>query len=280
MAYEKEKRGTDLLEGRSITISGLNLPLPKTTGKSIPGGEVDSLMDLAHIVNLHNSNGNSYDAPYLVTQPKAVETAEGADATETEPGFGSQTINGSKITAYANISREARKLPLATYEETVSNEAGKALKRKIGEDMIAKIYASSKVKKVTAAAIDKDTLANVVYEIQRPEGVEGTATLVLTLSDLKAFAQVKQSGGRKVYDIIFNGVSGTIDGIPFLISSHVDDNSPVYGYFDAFQIVLFSDPEVRRSSAQGFRSRLDAYLADVVAGGEVVVPDCFVIVNK
>ena len=296
MAYIEEKRGEALKEGRSVVISAGTIPLSAPTGRDIPGGypEGSNLSDMAKPVNLSSGNGNSYKAPYIKTAPKGEYTDEGAAADATEPEFGFRAISGSKITAYGQMSREARKLPAATYAEAVEAEMQKALRRKISKEMIAGegpvkgIYGSDVVKEIKIKALDKDTVDNIIFELSRPEGCEGSAILILSLEDIKALATLRNSTtGEKEYSVSFDGVRGKINGIDFVVSPHVGsfadaadtDKTMIYGWLKGYQVVYFTDAETRRSDGEGFKTGIDAFLADVVAGGDVVIPESLAVIT-
>ena len=296
MAYINEKKGEDLKEGRSIVISAGTIPLSAPTGRDIPAGypEGSNLSDMAKPVNLSGGNGNTYKAPFVKTAPEGKYTDEGDTPETTEPEFGFRAISGSKITAYGQISRDARKLPAAAYAETVESEMQAALRRKISKEMIngegsvKGIYKSDVVKEIKIKALDKDTIDGIIYNLARPEGCEGSAILILSLEDIKALATLRNATtGEKEYAVTFDGVRGKINGVDFIVNSAVNslttaadtDKTMIYGWLKGYQVVYFTDAETRRSDGEGFKTGIDAFLADVVAGGDVVIPESLAVIT-
>lgn len=296
MAYEKEKRGEDLKEGRSVVISAGSIALPTPTGRDISSGypEETGLSEMANPVNLSGGNGNTYKAPFVKSAPEGEYTDEGSAAEETEPAFGFREISGAKITAYGRMSREARKLPAATYAETVEAEMQKALRRKISKEMIngegsvKGIYKSDVVKEIKIKALDKDTIDGIIYNLSRPEECEGSAILILSLTDIKALATLRNATtGEKEYTVSFDGVRGKINGVDFIVNSAVNSlataadtvKTIIYGWLKGYQVVYFTDAETRRSDGEGFKTGIDAFLADVVAGGDVVIPESLAVIT-
>ena len=116
------------------------------------------------------------------------------------------------------------------------------------------------------------------------------ATLILNKNDLKAFAKLRDKQGRKVYTIVNNGQTGTIDGVPFVINSackaitaaatQAGDYSMAYGYLQNYELAIFSDIDVRRSDDYKFKSGQTAFRASMFAGGAVAAWNGFIRVKK
>lgn len=116
--------------------------------------------------------------------------------------------------------------------------------------------------------------------------------LILNKKDLKAFAQLRTTDGRKLHEIKFNadGNSGTIDGIPFIINSAckaISDPATVagdycmaYGPLANYMLVIFSDIEILRSTDYKFRQGVVAHRASIFVGGNVVAKNGFLRIKK
>ena len=97
---EMEKRGKDLKEGRTVTVTSSNVLLPAHTNPTIgeyPFLQVSTLVDRVSIVNLEG--GETYKKSFVKSNGIAGLTAEGEPYTTAEPTFGYATITKVKITA-------------------------------------------------------------------------------------------------------------------------------------------------------------------------------------
>jgi HK97 family phage major capsid protein len=111
------------------------------------------------------------------------------------------------------------------------------------------------------------------------------AVLILNKRDLKAFAKVRDKQGRKVYTIVNQGNTGTIDGIPYIINSAcgavsdaqtaADVYCMAYGPLSNYELAIFSDIDAKKSTDYKFATGQIAYRADVYAGGSVVACNGF-----
>lgn len=298
-----EERATALKEKRSITVSSSNLLTPTHQAKEINDTftPVSRLIDNADVENL--DGGESYQEAYVKTYGTGGQTDEGGNYTSsgTEPTFGYADINKVKVTAYAEISEEAEKLPAQNYVEKVEKNMTIALKKKMVEYMLngtgtkqfMGIFKNTQeitgVTDVTVSAINNQTLDDIIFAYGSDEDTEEDAVLILSKADLKAFSKVRTNDGKKFYDI--DTKNKTIDGIPYIISSQCHPVSATgetagtyscmaYGSLKNYRIAIFSDMEVSKSTDYKFKEGMTCYKSSVMAGGNVIKYQGFVRVKK
>ena len=296
-----EQRKKDLLESRSITVSSSSLLAPKYQATEVNDTftPVSRLFENADVEDLEG--GESYQEPYVKSYSKGGQTDEGADYTSAEPEFGYADLDKVKITAYAEVSKEAEKLPAQKYVEKVEKAMNVAVVKKMTEQMLNGTGTKSfkgifkntteitGVNDVTLSAINNTTLDDIIFNYGGSEDTEDDGVLILSKEDLKAFSKVRTSDGKKVYNI--DTKNKTIDTIPYIISSECHPlsandttagtyNCMAYGSLKNYKIVLFSDVEVEKSTDYQFKKGMVSYRADVMAGGNVVKYQGFVRVKK
>lgn len=297
---ELEQRGKDLLNKRTVLVSGGTMMIPSHESNLIsePFNEVSTLVD--QIPFDYFPNGESYEEPYVKTWGTAGITDEGAEYTETEPVFDSVDMTKIKVTAFAQFSEETKKLPAADYAAKIIKGCYIALKKKLSQQMIAGtgtkqmmgIFGTPKTieasKDIEIEAIDADTLDKVRFAYGGDEDVTSPLTLILNKDTLAAFNAVRHPDGRKVYDIDFT--NKTIDSVSYVINSNVKsfekasvgDFVLAYGDLSAYKAVQFSEMEMKMtdSHADNFKKGLDAYRISVFVAGNVVKQGGFVRVKK
>src|SRR5690606_20777426 len=109
--------------------------------------------------------------------------------------------------------------------------------------------------------IDADTLDNIIYAYGGDEDVEDAAVLILSKDDLRKFSLVKYPDGRKVYQIVNNGNTGTINGVPFVINSNAGSLATAvegqylmaYGPLSNYEMAIFSGTDIKRSDDAKFK---------------------------
>src|SRR5690606_23858908 len=102
---------------------------------------------------------------------------------------------------------------------------------------------------VELAAIDEDTLDEIIFSYGGEEDVEDGAVLILNKADLKAFAQLRDGNGNKLHAIRANGNTGSIDGVEYIINSACTplstgapgDYAMAYGHLSSYGLAIFSD---------------------------------------
>ncbi|MDY0210610.1 MAG: phage major capsid protein [Acholeplasma sp.] len=298
-----EKRGQDLREKRTIQVSQDEILLPEHTDTKLaayPFSEVSTLVDNINLVNL--IGGETYKKTFVKGSGVAGSTLEGADYTETEPTFGYLTITKCKLTAYTEITEELEKLPAVNYQAEVIKNIKTSLKKKLsleilkgagGSNQFTGIFSQNAVAlgdttDVEVSEITEDTLDDIIYAYGGPEEVEGSAVLILSKGDLRAFARLRTSEGRKVHTIDY--VNHTIDGIFYIINSNCDAISNTatttgayciaYGSLKNYETAIFSPIEISKSTDYKFKQGIICYKASVFAGGNVVGYKGFVRVKK
>ena len=269
--------------------------------------DVSSLIDRVKIVSL--SGGETYQRGYVKSYGAAGGvTAEGANYSSSEPEFGYVTISKEKVTAYAEEPEEMAKLPNADYDGIVEKSITSNVRKKITKQIISGDGSTGTIKgifynpasatddvidrdtDISVAAIDNKTLDEIVYSYGGDEDVESIAVLILNKKDLKAFAMLRDDDGRKVYTIVNNGNTGTIDGVPFIINSECsalsDSNTSAnaycmaYGALENFELAVFSDIDARKSEDYKFKEGQIAYRASILVGGAVAAYNGFIRVKK
>lgn len=269
---------------------------------------VSALVDMVKVVPLNG--GETYERGFVKdygTEGGASE--ESAAYNDVEPSFGYVTIEKQKITAYTEEPEEMQKLPNADYDSVIEGSVSVAIRRYLSKQILVGDGSTSKLKGIfynptntservidpdtditTITAIDDGTLDEIIYSFGGDEEVAGVATLILNKQDLKAFAKLRDKQGRKVYTIVNQGQTGTIDGVPFIINSAcaaISDSSTAadsyimaYGYMQNYELAVFSDIDVRRSDDYKFKNGQTAFRASMFAGGSVAAWNGFIRVKK
>lgn len=299
-----EKRGQALMENRAVTVGSGTVVLPKHTASDIRPtfNEVSTLIDRVSTKTL--KGGESYQQPYLESYGEGDYTTEGNDYANAETKFGYADITKAKITAYSEDTEELQKLPTADYDGEVMKGITVAARKKITREILIGTGATNRLvgifstaaKAIDAATdleiskIDASTLDDIIYSYGGDEDVEDAAVLILNKKDLKAFAKLRTDDGKKVYNVVSNGNSGTIDGVPFIINSAckaVSDAATTAGQFNMaygplsnYQLTIFSDMDVQRSTDFKFKQGMIAHRGSVFAGGNVISKNGFLRVKK
>jgi HK97 family phage major capsid protein len=303
-ANESEKRGKALLEKRSVTIASTGVIIPAYQASDIKPtfNEVSSLIDNVSIKPFNG--GESFKQPYLVGYGTGGYTTEGGSPTDAEPTFGYAEVTKTKITAYAEDSEELTKLPAANYDAEVVKGISTAVRKKITAEILVgdgtsghfvgifddDATAIDAATDIDFAAIDEETLDEIIYSYGGDENVEDVAVLVLNKSDLKAFAMLRDANGRKIHDVKPRGNSGTIDGVPYIINSACKAISATatisgqyamaYGPLSNYTMAIFSDLEVSRSTDYKFKEGMIAHRGVIFAGGNVTAKNGFLRVKR
>ncbi|WP_416149498.1 phage major capsid protein [Salipaludibacillus sp. HK11] len=299
----------ELPELRAVTVGGGTLVVEKKYSDTLNGNfnEVSTLIDRVNGVPL--MGGESYTKGFEVSDGEGDYTSEDGNYTETDPEFGYVTMGKAKITAYAEISDEAMKLPNVNYQSSVASSVGKALRKKItrqilvgagGANALTGIFnAPTNVIPVASdievAEIGPDTLDQIVFGYGGDEEIEGGAFLIVNKLDLAAFSKVRSTDGKKLYKIKKEGNTGTISSddsfeVPFIINSSApalsadgtvaDTYCLAYGFPQAYEMPVFSAVTVEESRDYKFRTGQIAYRGSVWAGGNVSMHKGFVRVKK
>lgn len=301
-----EERGEKLKKGEAVTYetrallsSNTAMPVAASAELSPAYEQVGTLDGLVKNKTLIGANANKVG--YVKNYGTGAITEEGKAAADAEPSFGYVDINRVKITAYAELSEEAAVLPPADYDGAVGEAVIGAVRRKIisqilagnGNKELVGIFntpaemTDGKQKKVIAT-INENTLDDFIYDYGGDENVEGDAAILMNKLTLKEFAKVKGSDKRKAYDIVLNGNTGTINGIPFVLSSNIkpyatagaDVPYMAYGKLGGYELDYFSNMEVRRSADYKFKEGMVAYKVTVWVGGAPIAFNAFMTICK
>lgn len=299
-----EKRGQALMENRAVTVGSGNVVLPKHSAMDIRPtfNEVSTLIDRVSSKTL--KGGESYQQPYIKSYGEGDYTTEGNDYNTSETTFGYADITKAKVTAYSEDTEELQKLPAADYDAEVMKGITVATRKKLTREILIGTGATNRLAGIFSAAataidsatdleisaIDASTLDEIIYSYGGDEDVEDAAVLILNKLDLKAFAKLRTSDGKKVYNVVSQGNSGTIDGVPFIINSAckaVSDAKTTagqynmaYGPLSNYQLTIFSDMDVQRSTDFKFKQGMIAHRGSVFAGGNVISKNGFLRVKK
>lgn len=301
---EAEKRGQALKENRAVTVGSSNIILPQYQATDIRPtfNEVSSLVDRVSVKFL--LGGESFKQPYLAGYGIGDYTSESLDYADAEPTFDYADINKAKITAYAEDTEEIQKLPAAAYDAEVMRGIGIAIRKKLTREILLGTGATNRLVGIFSAAataidpatdlsiatIDTNTLDEIIFSFGGDEDVEDAAVLILNKKDLKAFSQLRTADGKKFHNIVTNGNTGTIDGIPFIINSAckaISDPATAageycmaYGPLSNYLLIIFSDMEVQRSTDYKFKQGMIAHKGVIFAGGNVVSKNGFLRIKK
>jgi HK97 family phage major capsid protein len=299
-----EKRGKDLKEMRSVTVAstGVVMPAHQATTINPTFNEVSSLID--NVASRTLMGGESFTQPYVAGYGTGDYKAEGLDYADAEPTFGSAAINKAKVTAYAEDSEELIKLPAADYDGEVQKSIRIGSRKKISREILIGTGAANHLAGIFSTAataidadtdidfaeIDETTLDEIIYSFGGDEDVEGAAVLILNKKDLKAFAQLRTSDGKKLHTIVSKGNYGTIDGIPYIINSACKaisdattgsgDYCMAYGPLTNYMLVIFSDLDIQRSTDFKFKQGMICHKASIFVGGNVVSKNGFLRIKK
>lgn len=268
--------------------------------------EVSSLVDRVRIIPL--PGGESYERGFVKSYGEGDYTAEGEKAKIAEPTFGYATMTRSKITAYCEEPEEIAKLAPADYSRTISNSTEIALRKKINREImngdgtaghLCGIFHNpadesddiiDRTKDLSISAIGENTLDDIIYSYGSDEETEDPAVLILNKLDLKAFAKCRKANGDKAYKIVNRGNVGTIDEIPYIINSAcaavsssdtaADTYCMAYGHLSLYELPVFSDMVIKKSTEYKFAEGQIAHRGDVFCGGNVAAYNAFIRVKK
>jgi len=296
---KREARGKDLKENRSIVVGTGSVVLAQHTGNTINDtfNPVSTLVDRVRQMPL--MGGESFEQPYVESYGVGGYTAQGIDYNDVETVFGFATINKTKITAYQEWPEEVQRLADAPYEAMVTQGVVKATRTKMSREILigdgtAGRYVGIFDDGATAidsatdlsipAALVNTTLDDIVYGYGGIEEVEGEAVLVLNKKDLRDFAKLRSTDGKRIHEIIRTSMnSGTIDSTPYIINSAciysgvatVGQYIMAYGPLENYMQAIFSALEVKRSDDFKFKSGITAFRGSIFAGGNVVAKNGF-----
>lgn len=317
-----EERAKDLKEGksvkiafadkeeRSVTVDGGTILVPKKYKNTMSESfnSISSMVDMVNMVPLNG--GESYSVAFEKGYGEGDYTTEGGEYHEIDVETDYTETGRANITAYAEVTKQVKKLPSVDYLTNIAKRVRSAIKKKIGAQAIAGAGTTNTIKGLYNAdakvlngdsdielnGIDIDTLNTIVFKYGGSEDVESPQTLILNKKDLEAFAKLKNKNDEFVYSITKNGGTGTIAykegglAVPFVINSACNALSDtkttkgkftmVYGSLADYEMPIFSDIEVQESTDYQFKKGMIAYRADCIIGGTASKYNGFVRVKK
>ena len=293
-----EADGKALMEKRAIKVETGAALLPKHTGNVLNDTftPVSTLVDRVATEEL--VGGESYAEAYVKSYATGGITAEGQAYATAEPVFGYAPMNKIKITAYAELTEEIKKLSPIAYAEKVSEACLIALKKKLSQQIIAGTGTNQMVgitaspiaidstKDAEITALDANTVNEAVFSFGGDEDVEEGAVLILNKKTLKALSEVKKGNGDPFYTV--DTANRTINTIPYIINSNVKDFASagngdfvaLYGNLNAYKVAQFSPVEIVESNDYKFKEGMICFKASCFVAGNVVMQDGFLRLKK
>lgn len=311
-----EQRGADLRAGKAVKISARGVTLSsklvneKKYSRDLHDhfNEVSGLIDRVNAVPL--DGGESYTKGFAVSGGEGDYTEEGSAYHDIDMAFDYIDIARTKITAYAEMTEEVKKLPNIDYASYIEKEIRNAIRKTITKQIvsgagttgtISGIY-NAPVKVIPAdydleiEEIDANTLNDIVFHYGGDEDVEDSAVLILSKQDIKAFVDVRNANLEPVYKVTAKGNGGTIEyvkggvTVEYIINSACKSLSAagttdgtatmIYGALDTYEMPVFSDVEITESRDYKFKEGMIAFKASVFVGGNVAAYKTFFRVKK
>lgn len=298
---------------RATTITTDSLAKPTGAGSVIRDNleGVSSIVDQVYVSDL--TGCAAFEEPYVKTNPEATERTDGSAGTGSDPVFRVASIAPMLINVTSYVSKNIERLTPAAYAQKVQSLALAALRRKVGK-LIAngetgkfngiKIAQNTKKENifktytVNSNVIGAETLRDIVFSYGGSEEIGPNARLFLTKEDLAAFGKVRGTNEKKaVYEITAdpgNANTGTIkDGgtiVPYTILSGLTSLSSATQTTSAIQTMIYGDPmnfelglfgpyTVEVSKDYKFAEGLLTIMGEVMAGGNIIVAEGFVVVT-
>lgn len=298
---------------RATTIATDSLAKPTGAGSVIRDNleGVSSIVDQVYVSDL--TGCAAFEEPYVKTNPEATERTDGSAGTGSDPVFRVASIAPMLINVTSYVSKNIERLTPAAYAQKVQSLALAALRRKVGK-LIAngetgkfngiKIAQNTKKENifktytVNSNVIGAETLRDIVFSYGGSEEIGPNARLFLTKEDLAAFGKVRGTNEKKaVYEITAdpgNANTGTIkDGgtiVPYTILSGLTSLSSATQTTSAIQTMIYGDPmnfelglfgpyTVEVSKDYKFAEGLLTIMGEVMAGGNIIVDEGFVVVT-
>lgn len=284
-------------EARAVLVSSGNIATPTgVSGINDSFDRVSSIVDMVKVENCVGMGANK--VAYEKTGATAVDKAEGAAATESNPDFDFVEITPKTVATLSKVSKEVKRQSPLNYTQKVEKSALNALRKAAAKLITDKIKASALNASVELTAIDEKTLRNVTLNYGGNEAVEGSAVLFLNKLDLIAFGDVRGANEKQaVYEITpdaDNPNTGVIkDGglsVRYCLNSNCSALSAAgtaaaavtmfYGIPHCCELDLFSPYEVMLLEERFADEGMLGINGDAQIGADVVVDKGFVVVKK
>lgn len=276
-------------------------------------GPLSSILDQVTVEDLTGTNG--IIEPILMAdmaaKSGAVATLAGTARDASDPTFASVAIKPYEVDVTSFVDRNISRLTPVAYEAKIRSIAMRAMRRKAitliyngdgqvtpdlyGIKTAVNTAGASMVKTVNVSAIAAGFLDDLVFGYGGDEELAGGARLFLNKKDLQAIGALRNSEDKRIYEIIpdpANPNTGRItEGgliVPYTIASDLDDLSTadtndltmLYGNPRNYKLGLFGPYTIRIDESVKAVERMNAILGDMFLGGNVIIPDGFVIAKK
>lgn len=298
---EAEQRIRQLKQNRVITLATLDTLAIDHQANNIKGtfNQVSSIID--QVTFKYFPGGESYKQAFTKDYGLAGYTGEGQAYTSSEPTWGYAQINKTKMTAYTEVSEEFEKLKPSYYLAEIQRNLMISLRKLLAREIIVgdgetghltgilapapKVVALETSKDLEVGAIDENTLNDIILSFGGDEDIY-RGVLLLNKTILKSFLKVRGTDKKPVYKVDFN--NQTIDGVPYVISSHVKDHDTadagdytlVYGTLGHYDVVSFSPIEISKSADFKFSTGQIAYKLSGFFGGNTTSFNAFLRIKK
>ena len=302
------------IETRSTLIATDSLAKPTRVGNEIHDTmqSVSSIIDQVSVIDL--TGCQAFEEPYVKTEMEAGTRTDGsANGDTSDPVFRVARLNPYLVNVTSYVSKNIERLTPINYYAKVRELALKALRVKVTDLIVngvdstffgikiaknTKNEAICKTIKVESTTFAPSLLNDIVFSYGGDDSLGGNARLFLTKADLQAFGNVRGTNEKKkLFEIIpdpSNPNTGTIkDGgmiVPYTICSKLtslstasagasDIPTMIYGDPRNFELGLFGPYSIEVSKDYKFAEGLLTIMGELMAGGNVIVHEGFVIVS-
>lgn len=302
-------------DGDGTTLATGTLVKPTAVDPNIVDGvgPLSSILDQVTVEDLTGTNG--IIEPILMAdmaaQSGAVATLAGTARTASDPTFASVAIKPYEVNVTSYVDRNISRLTPVAYEAKIRSIAMRAMRRKAitliyngdgqvtpdlyGIKTAVNTAGASMVKAVGVSAIAAGFLDDLVFAYGGDEELAGGARLFLNKKDLQAIGALRNQDDKRIYEIIpdpANPNTGRItEGgliVPYTIASDLDDLSTadtndltmLYGNPRNYKLGLFGPYTIRIDESVKAIERMNAILGDMFLGGNVIMPNGFIIAKK
>lgn len=276
-------------------------------------GPLSSILDQVTVEDLTGTNG--IIEPILMADMAAqsgkIATLAGTARTASDPTFASVAIKPYEVDVTSMVDRNISRLTPVAYEAKIRSIAMRAMRRKAitliyngdgqvtpdlyGIKTAVNTAGTSMVKTVNVSAIAAGFLDDLVFAYGGDEELAGGARLFLNKKDLQAIGALRNTEDKRIYEIIpdpANPNTGRItEGgliVPYTIASDLDDLSTadtndltmLYGNPRNYKLGLFGPYTIRIDESVKAIERMNVILGDMFLGGNVIIPDGFVVAKK
>lgn len=277
--------GTEQARAALVSSGTLATPTQVTGINDTVGAQVSSIIDLCNVVNCVGMG--TYRVAYVKTDAAAAgEQTEGEAVTAGGGEYGYVDIKPTTVAIIDYISEQAKNQTPLQYSAKVRQQALIALRKKAAAIATAALTKSELVKVATGsgAEVSEKTLRNIALSYGSPDSVVGGAHLILSLTELIAFGDIRGTSDKKpVYEIIpdtANPNTGVIkDGglsVHYVLNSNLPAGTMFYGNLKCLELGLFSDYKVRVSEDFAINKLMDTIVGNVDIGSNVTVKNGFV----